>query len=178
MTTYDELISDICNDERYKSYCYKLTSGNQGNDLYQEFVLRFLSQPKEKILNVYESGKPAIDYYCVKIIKSLFLNKNLPFRKYMTASYEFKETIQPNEQEYDHSIDCVANEIQKQNNFITESYDKMLSRVFFLYLKLGSYRKVSDALSTPSLKISHTTVKKFCDEYKAYIKENVSLCHC
>lgn len=177
---YDAIVNIVCEDQRYKNYCMSLTKGNDiHKDLYQEFIFTFLSQERDKIIDMFSKPKNVFDFWSVKVIKNMYINKYSKFKKsYYNSNAELSGN-EAAENDYDHSIDCYIDYIEHTDaEFATGAYNRMLSKVFRLYVNYGSYRKVSLELSTDNLSISHTTVKKFCDEYKDLIKNNINLCNC
>lgn len=68
-------IAEIVYRKEYRNYCRSLYNGRYlWEDLFQEFVIKVLEQPKELIERLYNAGDEIVKY-CFTIIKNLFYQR-------------------------------------------------------------------------------------------------------
>lgn len=92
----NEVIKQVSEDKRYRQFCKEI-GGELADDLFQEFVLRLLHLPEEKIEKIIN-----VDFYAVRTLMNMMKNKYDPFFKsFKQPINELSETEQPEESEVD-----------------------------------------------------------------------------
>ena len=153
----DQIIEEITKNPDYLGICKKFTNGNEiYQDLYQEFILELLELKPQKIEKIYADGY--LKWYCVRMLSNMFHSKTsrfaVKFKDIPKMLYEFEG--------YNFEKDIFINEV----NYILENeywYDREL---LLLYIKVGSYRKLSKLTNIPMQSIfeSVTSLKKRINE--------------
>jgi DNA-directed RNA polymerase specialized sigma24 family protein len=149
-------ISLIASDMTIYDYAYKVA---KGNDLYRDIVsdvlLYLYDLPSEKFDKIND-----LKSYVCKMIYFSWNSATSPFyRKYrLDNDFKVKENVIFEE-------DAITKELEQIEMRISKKRYPTEVRLFELYVELGTYRAVSEALGIP-LKSVHYQVKKVIEEMK------------
>jgi hypothetical protein len=139
------------------------------DDLKQEVILKICEMPEEKLLSLHESK--VLEFYTVRVIINEIRNPNNSFaKKYRGISEEI--TNEPHSPDPDFKEREVLEELQQvaineiQNLYW---YDKEL---LLTYLRLGSYRAVTEYTGIPVTSIFNSLKKSMKVMKQAAIGNN------
>lgn len=201
MKLRNEIIQELCNDSEYKKICYKISTSNK-EDFYSECILRIIELNDERIEQIYNAGLNDFKLYCTYIAWAMFKNKYSPFNKkynqkfisieYVEQGYNHTakggsgsgnksidtttiKKIKSLQEEKELDFELLSSNINTRMKVIKASYKDDFPydvKMFELYLKLGSLRKISKATGIP-----HTTCYNSVNRIKTKIKDAINLEH-
>jgi len=157
--TRNEIILEVSRDTRYLRYCKRL-SVNNGEDLYQDFLLVLLEMEDIQLFYSQVYFIP----YCHTVIKNLFLTGvKISIIQFVESLPEAPESKPEITDEKATMTACIKNELLSLPEF-----DGMM---FESYLKAGSTRKLAKQTGIP-----RNTIAEKVKEVKVKIKKTCKEC--
>lgn len=159
----NKILEEIFKNSELKSYAFKVAKGNSlYEDIISEIILYLNNLDDSKLFRLYESKE--IFSYCYKIIWLSWNSTTSPFYiKYLKKnSQDF--IISETKKKYCEAY--LLDELNKMEKLISRFPTEI--KVFEVYLKLGSLRKVSKETGIP-----HTTVQYLVNRVKAELIKKI-----
>ena len=156
-------MSEIANNQNLTAQAFKVARGNVlYKDVIAEMLLYLLEMDDTKLLTLWTNNE--LVSYCYKIIWLSYNSKTSPFYKKYLKMSEYIEVDEDNH--FDISpklIEDILNDIERER----EKYPADV-KIFRLYLKLGSCRKVEQEINVP-----HTTVNYIVNRLTKEIEDKI-----
>ena len=150
---YPQIIEELTKAKYIRDTCKY--AGDLSDDLFQFIWLRLLEMPKDKIEAIYKKGY--LQFYICRMIINESRNKNNPFLRHMTLKSE--PIIEYQIEEYDYKSD---EEFETKLAYVKSKMENLFwydKKIFELYLKFGSLRKVAAQTKIKYGSIHQTIVK-------------------
>lgn len=176
MKTNNQIVEEIVRDPKFFDIVKKVTKGNElAQDLFQEVCLILLEYDNEKLNNIIE--QKYFNFFFVRILNNQFNSSTSPFYKMYKKEYD--KYIDANKDltidwDEDNSGEIELSDVDLPDEETDESWGESIrakyegikselywydAELFELYIRLGSYRKVSKETGIP-LRSVGTNLKK------------------
>jgi len=165
----NEILNEICNDEKYIDYCYSVAGCDLYKDLFQYVCLYLLEINDDKLIKLHKEG--GLRMYVARIIYISIHSNRSEFKKQLYGKLkteELPENINTNDDDFndEEQIKKIESEIDKE---ITKSIKKNIypaqAKLFEIYVDCGNYKEVSRVTGIPYL-----TVRKHIQSFQNKIK--------
>jgi hypothetical protein len=153
----EKILLDIFNNDSLKSYAYRVSNGNSlKDDLFSELILSINDMDEIKLFNLVDDKK--ILNYCYKIIWLSWNSTTSPF--YIKYLKENKTDFIISETKKKYCEAFVFDELKKMESNLSRFPTEI--KIFELYLKLKSSRKVAKETGIPRSTVQYlvSQVKK------------------
>ena len=150
-----DIIEQIYTDKSFKRVCQNIAPPDMSEDLFQEIICIFLEMSEEKIIKAKQEGY--LKFLFVKIATNSYQSKTSPFYKkyrHSDQTSDLNQVVSHTEEtniefevKFDKTINIIEHDLKSMNEYERE--------LFKLYVKFGSYRKVSDEVGIKYESVRH-----------------------